>query len=57
MTIVAVTAMPYADARALDDRKPTTRPTQPTMSAQFTSGTYTWPRWCAEVWSTLRRGR
>ena len=41
ITIVVVTAMPYAAASALDVRKPMTRPMLPTISAQFTSGTYT----------------
>ena len=38
MAIVPVTAMPYAAASALDERKPSTRPMQPTMSALLTSG-------------------
>ena len=39
MAIVIVTAMPYAAARLVDDPKPITRPTQATISTQFTSGT------------------
>ena len=39
MAIVAVTAMPYAAARLLEVRNPSTRPTQPIMSSQLTSGT------------------
>jgi hypothetical protein len=39
MAIVIVTAMPYAAASAVEVWKPMTRPTQATISAQFTSGT------------------
>ena len=39
MAIVAVTAMPYAPARLLEVWKPSTRPTQPIISSQLTSGT------------------
>jgi hypothetical protein len=39
MTIVSVTAIPYAAARSLEDPKPMTMNTQATMSAQFTCGT------------------
>ena len=38
MTIVAPTAMPYAEARPLDVWKPSTRPIVQTISAQFTCG-------------------
>src|SRR4051812_45016014 len=57
MTMVAVTAMPYAAARLLDDRNPITRPMQPAIKHQLTSGTYTWPLWVPEVWSIRSRGR
>src|SRR5262245_11777207 len=43
MTIVPVTAMPYAAANALDDRKPTVISTVQIARNQFTCGTYTWP--------------
>jgi len=36
--IVPDTAMPYAAARAVDDRNETTRPIVASMSAQFTCG-------------------
>ena len=39
IAIVAVTAMPYAAARLLEERKATTRPTHPIISSQLTSGT------------------
>ncbi len=38
MTIVVVTATPYAAARLSDDWKPRTRAMQATISAQFTAG-------------------
>ena len=39
MTMVAVTAVPYAAARPVDDRKPMTSATQATVRDQFTAGT------------------
>ena len=39
MTIVSVTAMPYAAASALDDPKPMTMTIVLTISAQLTCGT------------------
>ncbi len=39
IAIVMVTAMPYAAARLVDERNPTTKPMHATMSTQFTSGT------------------
>ena len=39
ITIVSVTAIPYAAASALDDPKPMTMRIVLTMSAQFTCGT------------------
>ena len=38
ITIVEVTAMPYAAASALDERKPSTSPIVASISAQFTCG-------------------
>ena len=38
ITIVVVTAMPYAAARFVDDSKPSTRPTVANMSSQLISG-------------------
>ena len=43
MTIVPVTAIPYAAARALDDWKPMVMSTVQMARNQFTCGTYTWP--------------
>ena len=39
MTIVSVTAMPYAAASAVDDPKPITMTTVASISPQFTWGT------------------
>jgi hypothetical protein len=41
ITIVPVTAIPYAAASALDDRKPTVMRTVQIARNQFTCGTYT----------------
>ena len=38
ITIVDVTAIPYAAASALDERKPTTSPTVEIISSQLTCG-------------------
>ena len=56
MTIVPVTAMPYAAASALDDRKPTVMSTVQMARNQFTCGTYTWPIAMDEVCWMSRRG-
>ncbi len=57
MSIVVVTAIPYAAARDVEVWNTTTSPTQPIISSQFTSGTYTCPMWRSEVCRIARRGR
>jgi hypothetical protein len=39
MAIVIVTAMPYAAARLLDERNPSTNPTHAAINSQLTRGT------------------
>ena len=57
MTMVIVTAMPYAAARLLDVSKPSTSAMHPIISSQLTSGTYTCPMAWGEAWSMRSRGR
>ena len=44
ITMVDVTATPYAEASALDERNPITIAMQATISAQLMTGTYTCPK-------------
>ena len=48
-TMVEVTAKPKAEASALEDRKPSTRPSTTRHTTALTAGTKTWPRSSAEV--------
>ena len=57
MTIVEVTATPYAAARLLELRNASTRPMQATIRTQLIEATYTWPTSRGEVWSMSTRGR
>ena len=51
-----MTAIPYADARFVDDLNPNTRPSVASISSQLISGTYTCPFSCADVWRMSNRG-
>jgi len=56
-TMVEVTAKPKAEASAVEDLKPSTRPITATQRRALTAGTNTCPRSSAEVWTILSRGR
>ena len=54
---VPVTAMPYAEASASDERNASTRISTPSSSAVLTCGRKICPSSVVEVWVTVMRGR
>src|ERR1700722_8187453 len=55
-TIVPETAMPYALAKASDERKSNTSARTPNRRMRVTRGMKICPSWVEEVWTISRRG-